>query len=103
MKLILEPAAYDEKVLYAVRAFWDGKANDGQQIIVRDWILMHACGLGDNPLRLGADGSRLTDIHLGRQFVARQLVDLTKPAALEALKRRTTRARKAAAEKEAKE
>lgn len=101
MKAAVAPAQYDEKTLYAVRAFMDGKATEGQQIIVRDWLLMKACALSDISFSLGGeDGRRITDFHQGRQFPARQLVALTKPEALAALKPRKS---KAAVEKEASE
>lgn len=81
-----------------------GKATEGQQIMVRDWLLMKACALSDISFSLGGDdGRRITDFHQGRQFPARQLVALTKPEALAALKTPKPRKSKAAVEKEAKE
>lgn len=76
------PAEYDDDVIYAVRAFEKGIANDGQQKLVWDW-LMYLTGSGDQfqdiSFRPGADGMRATDFAEGKRFVGQQIRKLLRP------------------------
>lgn len=67
-----KPSEYDEQVLYAVRAFRAGIANEGQQMLVWDW-LMFVSGVTDLPFRPGGlEGQRDTDFASGKAFVGHQ-------------------------------
>jgi len=80
------PAEYDKEVLMAVRAFNDGKANDGQQIIVRDWLLHVVCQVDGMSYRPGGeDGRRATDFAEGKRYVANQFRKMLNPLTLKAL------------------
>lgn len=61
-----------EQVTYAIRALAEGKANEGQQRLVWDW-LSYVTMTGywtDNSFRPGGeDGRRSTDFAEGRRFV----------------------------------
>lgn len=80
------PPDYDNSVTYAVRAFANGEANDGQQKLVWSW-LMYVTGAGDEfadlSFRPGADGQRSTDMAEGKRFVGlqfrKQLHEATTP------------------------
>lgn len=79
------PAPYDRAVLNAVRAFMEGKANEGQQITVRDWLLHLVCRVDDMSYRPGADGDRATVFAEGKRYVANQLRKMQHPVTLQAL------------------
>lgn len=62
-----------EQVTYAIRAFHDGKANEGQQKLVWDWI-NYITGAGERWQDLsfrpgGEEGRRLTDFAEGKRWV----------------------------------
>lgn len=79
------PAEYDEAVIMAVRAFADGKANDGQQKTVWNWILHDVCQVDGMSYRAGGlDGQRATDFAEGKRFVANQIRKMLNPITLEA-------------------
>lgn len=59
----------------AIQALAKGVANEGQQIRALNWILKGACADGLWPYR---DNPRETDVGLGRNFVAQQIVGLMK-------------------------
>lgn len=74
-----EPADYDDDVLYAVRAFHGGHANDVQQKLVWEWLL-YVCGDDDWQFRPDdRGGQRATDVALGKQYVAKQFRKMLSP------------------------
>ena len=77
-----EPVDYDDEVVYAVRAFWEGKALPHQQTLVREW-LMYLTGAGDGfadlSFRPGSDGQRATDFAEGKRFVGLQIRKMLHP------------------------
>lgn len=79
-----EPAKFVEADVSSMQALFGGVANEGQQKRAVAWILESACGIGQWPYR---EDQRETDIALGRQFVAHQIVGLTK-VNLSALRKR---------------
>lgn len=91
------PPDYDEAIVMAMRAFAAGKANDGQQKIVWDW-LQYATGTGnwsDMTFRPGgAEAERESAFAEGKRFVGLQILKLLHPATLEVIERE--RAKKAA-------
>lgn len=72
-----EPPDYDDQVVYAVRALYEGKANDGQQKLAWDW-LMYVTGESDWPFRPG--GGEATNVAMGKQFVGKQLRKMLHPS-----------------------
>ena len=56
-----QPASYDEAVVYAIRALYEGKATEGQQKLAWEWV-QYVCASGDGyqdlSFRVGPDGSR---------------------------------------------
>jgi len=70
------PVDYDEQVIWAIRAFADGKANAGQQKTCWDW-LMYLTGAveqyADLSFRPGPEGVRATDFAEGKRFVGLQV------------------------------
>lgn len=79
------PAEYDEAVIMAVRAFDGGKASEGQQKLVRDWLLNAVCRVEDMSFRVGGeDGRRLTDFAEGKRYVANQYRKMLHPVTLAA-------------------
>lgn len=67
------PAAFQPADVAAIQALAQGVANDGQQKRALTWILNSACMQG---LWAYSADARTTDIALGRQFVAQQIVGL---------------------------
>lgn len=83
-----DPAPYDENELYAVRAFMEGKASEGQQITVRDWLLHAVCRVeGMSFVVGGEDGRRYSDFAEGKRFVANTLRKMQNPITLAALQK----------------
>lgn len=79
------PAEYDEAIIMAVRAFSEGKANDGQQIAVWNWLLHAVCQVEGMSYRAGGiEAQRATDFAEGKRFVANQLRKMLNPITLEA-------------------
>lgn len=83
MKITL-PAAYDEEILYAFRALFEGKANDGQQRRAVEWLVYNACHVG--LLSFSAD-DRETAFMEGQRSIALQILKLREPEALDRIKR----------------
>lgn len=75
--------------LYAIRAMFDGNANESQQKLALEWLIFRACGTGEDPFVQGEDGRRSTDFNLGRQYVGRQIARLRSPEALAEIEART--------------
>lgn len=74
----IEPAPYDDAVIYALRALADGKASAGQQQAALKWIIEQAAKAYDVSYRPGADGDRETAFAEGRRFVGLQIVKVMK-------------------------
>ena len=76
------PPDYDENVIYAVRSFRQGVANEGQQKLLWDY-LAYLGGVGDEwqdlPYRPGNDGDRDTVLALGKQFPIFNMRKLCRP------------------------
>ena len=76
------PPDYDEQVIYAVRAFFQGRASEPQQLIVRDYI-MYLTGsteeFADLSYRPGETGTRASDFAEGKRFVGLMLRKLLRP------------------------
>lgn len=81
-----KPVRYDKFVLYAVRAFAEGTANDAQQKIAFEWIVRMASRHFDQSFHFGGiDGQRATDFMEGRRFVGLQILKMLQPEALAAI------------------
>jgi hypothetical protein len=70
---VSEPPNYEQADVYAIKALWEGKANDGQQKQAMAWI-MGACAVARDPFR--PDDARLSDYLMGRQSVGRMILEL---------------------------
>ena len=71
-----DPAEYDEIVVYAVRALYEGTALPHQQKVVWEYVQYLAKsgdGHQDLSFRPGPDGPRATDFAEGKRFVGLQL------------------------------
>lgn len=88
------PAPYDEEDIMAIRACLSGAANEGQQKLAMDWIITKAANLYDMSYRAGDSGA--TAFHEGRRFVGNQIVKMTRPETLQAVKSRAKRTRQEA-------
>jgi hypothetical protein len=90
-----KPAEYDEATIMAVRAFSDGKANDGQQKTVWNWLLHAVCQVEGMSYRAGGiEAQRATDFAEGRRYVGNQLRKMLNPIVLDA--ERQSKAKKTA-------
>lgn len=75
-----EPPQYDDDVIYAIRAFHSGSANEGQQKLVWRWF-QYACGSDDISFRPDdKGGQRATDFAEGKRFMGQQLRKFLHPA-----------------------
>jgi hypothetical protein len=74
---------YDRSVLMAVRALFDGKANEGQQKRAMEWICMNLCHIG--MLSFEAESERASSFNEGMRFVGLQLAKMREPEALKLL------------------
>ena len=81
-----KPAAYDRQVLYAFRALFDGKANEGQQKRAMKWLLFNACHIGDSSMH---EIDRVTAFREGQRSVGVQIARLREPEALELIEGKT--------------
>ncbi len=76
------PPDYDDGVIYAIRAFKEGKANEGQQQHLWRW-LSYVCAADDyQDLSFrpgGEEGRRATDFAEGKRFVFQQIKKLLNP------------------------
>lgn len=92
------PAGWTEQVAYAVRALYDGTADEGQQKLAMAWI-EYVAGVGDftdMSFRPGGhEGDRATAFAEGKRFVGLQIRKMLSPVVTEAIER--AREREAAA------
>lgn len=91
-----EPAPYDNRIIYAIRALKAGTASEAQQQIAWDWIVYYASGYNELSYRPDeAGGERATIFMEGRRFVGAQMLKMLQanltPAPEPAKKRRTKR------------
>ncbi len=87
---VVKPAAYDKEVLYAFRALFEGKANDGQQKRAMQWLMFNACHIG---LVSFADSERETAFLEGQRSIGVQLAKLREPEALALIEPRSRKTR----------
>lgn len=90
-----KPAAYDKEVLYAFRALFDGKANDGQQKRAMQWLLFNACHVG---LLSFSATERESAFNEGERHIGLQIARMREPEALKLIEGKS-RAEKMAAKK----
>jgi hypothetical protein len=74
-----EPPAYDETVIYAVRAVHAGTANAAQQKLFWSW-LQYASGADDISFRPGDAGQWATSFAEGKRFIGQQVRKLLHPS-----------------------
>lgn len=106
------PPDWDEPVVYAVRAFADGKASETQQRTAWDWLMYLTAAseeFADLSFRPGEEGRRATDFAEGKRFVGQQVRKMLRPeltpkpkAEIATAKTRRAPARKPAARPRAK-
>ena len=78
--IAIQPPPYDERVIYAIRAWAEGKANSDQQKIAFQWVVREASRHFDQSMHLGGeDGRRCTDFMEGRRFVGIQILKMLQP------------------------
>lgn len=81
------PAPYEAVDVYAIQALAEGKANEGQQKRVLQWLIEKACGTYDETYM--PDSERNTAYAQGKRHVGLQIVKLLKiPASSIEAKRR---------------
>lgn len=96
----LLPTPYDKQVLMAVRALFDGVANEGQQKTVVRWLIDVCCHVGEPSF---AETDRDTAFLEGERHVGLQLITMRSHkglANLEEMQRRLARGKKKALYKE---
>lgn len=77
------PATYDAATVYALRALSEGVANEGQQKMALDWIVMKACRFYGMSFRLEDEGGDAgTAFHEGRRFVGFLISEMLTPERL---------------------
>jgi hypothetical protein len=74
---------YDRSVLTAVRALFDGNANEGQQKRAMEWIVFNLCHVGQ--LSFDTESQRVSDRREGERFVGLQLAWIREPIGLQRL------------------
>jgi len=78
------PPDYDDGVVYAVRALGEGKANDGQQKLLWDWLMYVTAASeawADLSFRPGGpESERATAFAEGKRFVGLQMRKMLHPA-----------------------
>lgn len=94
--MTVKPAAYDKEVLYAFRALFDGKANDGQQKRAMEWLLFNACHIG---VLSFASSDRESAFNEGERHIGLQIARMREPEALKLIEGRSRAEKTAAAMK----
>lgn len=74
-----KPVAYDKGVLYAARALFEGKANEGQQQRFMEWLTLNLCHIGEPSMH---ENDRVTAFLEGQRSVGLQVAKLRSPEAL---------------------
>lgn len=83
-----KPAAYDESVLYAFRALFEGKANESQQKRAMEWLIFNACHIGQISF---VPSQRMSDFLEGQRSVGVQIARMREPEALALIKGKSRR------------
>jgi hypothetical protein len=91
-----KPAAYDKEVLYAFRALFDGKANDGQQKRALEWLLFNACHVGQLSFAATERESAFSE---GERHIGLQIARMREPDALKLIEGKSRAEKMAAAMK----
>jgi hypothetical protein len=76
------PPDYDDQVIWAWRAFCQGKATESQQIIMRDYLMYVTAAseeFADLSFRPGEEGRRATDFAEGKRHVGLMMRKLSRP------------------------
>jgi hypothetical protein len=73
----IEPAKFDDVVVYGLHAMADGDASPQQQKKVLEWIINQASRAA-GPGHYQPDSQRNTDFALGRAFVGQQIIGILK-------------------------
>lgn len=76
-------APYDRSVLVAIRALFDGTANEGQQKRAMEWIILNLCHVGQ--ISFSADNDRLSAFRDGERHIGIQLARIREPEGLKQL------------------
>lgn len=76
-------ALYDRSVLMAVRALFEGKANEGQQTRAMQWIVLNLCHVGQ--LSFDIESDRLSILQEGERHAGLQLARMREPEGLKQL------------------
>lgn len=74
-----KPAAYGKEELYAIRALFEGKANEGQQQLAMAWLIFNLCHIGQSSMH---ESDRVTAFLEGQRSVGVQLARMREPEAL---------------------
>lgn len=90
------PAIYDKEVLYAFRALFEGKANDGQQKRALEWLLFNACHVG---VLSFAATERESAFNEGERHIGLQIARMREPEALKLIEGRSRQEKVKAATK----
>lgn len=99
--MTLPVAPYDRSVLVAIRALFDGTANEGQQIRAMEWIVLNLCHVGQ--ISFSTDSDRLSAFRDGERHIGLQLARIREPEGLKQLEawEAETKRKRAAATKTA--
>ena len=81
----MKPAAYDESVIYATRALFEGIASESQQKRFMEWLLFNACHIGQ--VSFDAANDRVSVFREGERHVGLQVARMREPEALTLVKR----------------
>ncbi len=73
----LEPAPFEDVIVYGLQGLADGNASPQQQMKVLEWIINHA-SRANGPGHYQPDSPRNTDFALGRAFVGQQILGILK-------------------------
>lgn len=76
-------ALYDRSVLVAIRALFDGTANEGQQTRAMEWIILNLCHAGEVSFDMASD--RVSSFRDGERHVGIQLARIREPKGLKQL------------------
>jgi hypothetical protein len=82
---VTTPVPYDEGIVYAFRALFEGKATEDQQKRAIEWLLLNCCHIGQSSF---APTDRETAFLEGERNVGLQVARMKDAAALEKVKKR---------------
>lgn len=81
--MTLPIAPYDRSVLAAIRALFDGTANEGQQTRAMEWMILNLCHVGQTSFNVESD--RLSAFREGERNIGLQLARIREPEGLKQL------------------